>query len=97
MTEARASSHGRRFNGTGSRSDSDSTIDEPEHLEGILGDGLVVLVVTDHRPTGVGRKDLRRPEMLTRERALARVAGADEDDEGQFGDRDRHGPYGLRG
>ena len=30
--------------------------DEPEHLEGVLGDGLVVLVVADHRP---GRRRTR--------------------------------------
>ena len=32
--------------------------DEVEHLEGVVGDGLVVLVVADHRPAGVGREDL---------------------------------------
>ena len=64
--------------------------DEPEHLEGVPGDGLVVLVVRDHRPAGVGREDLGGLEVLAGERALARAAGADQDDEAELGDLDVH-------
>ena len=39
----------------------------------------------DHRPASVGREDLGRQEMLARERALARAAGADQDDEAELG------------
>ncbi len=56
--------------------------DEPEDFEGVLGDGLVVLVVADHPPAGVGGEDLGGPEVLAGERALARAAGADQDDQG---------------
>ena len=44
----------------------------------------------DHRPAGVGREDLGRLEVLAGERALARAAGADQDDEGELGDLDVH-------
>ena len=64
--------------------------DEVQHLEGVLRDGLVVLVVADHPPAGVRREDLGRQEVPAGERALARAAGADQDDEGQFGNRDVH-------
>ena len=57
--------------------------DEVEHLEGVVGDGLVVLVVADHAPAGVRRENFGRQEVLAGERALARAAGADQDDEGQ--------------
>ena len=59
--------------------------DEVQDLEGLVGDGLVVLVVADHRAAGVGREDLGRQEVLAGEGALARAAGADQDDEGQLG------------
>ena len=65
--------------------------DEVQGLEGVVGDGLVVLVVADHRPIGVRREDLGGLEMPPGERALARAAGADEDDETEFGDCDPHG------
>ena len=64
--------------------------DEVQHLEGILRDGLIVLVVADHPPAGVRREDLGRQEVLAGERALARPAGADQDDEGELGDLERH-------
>ena len=64
--------------------------DEVEYLEGVLGDGLVVLVVADHPPAEVRREDLGGPEMLAGERALAATAGADQDDEGQLGDLEYH-------
>lgn len=64
--------------------------DEPEHLEGVLRDGLVVLVVGDHPPAGIGRDHLGGSKMPAGERALSRAAGTDEDDEAQLGDLDRH-------
>ena len=64
--------------------------DEPEHLERLVRDRLVVLVVADHPPAGVGREDLRGLEVPAGERALARAAGADQDDEAQLGDLDLH-------
>ncbi len=60
--------------------------DEVQQLECLVGHGLVVLVVADHSPAGIGREDLRRQEVLAGEGALARAAGADEDDEGEVGD-----------
>ena len=57
--------------------------DEVEHLEGLVRDRLIVLVVADHPPAGVGREDLGRQEVLAGERALARAAGADQDDEAE--------------
>ena len=70
--------------------------DEPEDLEGVLGDGLVVLVVAHHPPAGVRREDFRGQEVPAGERALARAAGADQDDEGQLGDFDGHGETPAR-
>src|SRR5262249_14322746 len=64
--------------------------DESQQLERVSGDGLVVLVVADHGPAGVGGEDLGPSEMTAREGALARAAGADEDDEAELGDGDRH-------
>ena len=55
--------------------------DEVQNLERLVGHRLVVLVVADHPPAGIGRKHLGRQEVLAGERALARAAGADEDDE----------------
>ncbi len=60
--------------------------DEVQDLEGVAGDGLVILVVADHAPAGVGGENLGRQKMPARERTLARPAGADQDDERQFGD-----------
>jgi len=56
-----------------------------EQLERVGSGGLVVLVVGDHPATGIGRDDLRRQKVATRERALTGAAGADEDDERQLG------------
>ena len=64
--------------------------DEVQHLERVVRDRLVVLVVADHAPAGVRREDLGGQEVLAGERALARPAGADQDDEGELGDRDLH-------
>ena len=62
--------------------------DEMQQLERLVGHRLVVLVVADHPPAGIRREDLRGQEVLAGERALARAAGADEDDEGEVGDGD---------
>ncbi len=64
--------------------------DEVQHLEGVVGRGLVVLVVATQAAAGVGRQHLGRLEVLPRERGLARAAGPIEDDEGQLGDGDLH-------
>ena len=64
--------------------------DELEHLERLVRDRLVVLVVADHASAGVGREDLRGLEVPAGERALARPAGADQYDEAELGDLDRH-------
>ena len=69
--------------------------DEPQHLESLNRDRLVVLVVADHGPAGVGREDLGRLEVPARERALARSAGANQDDEAEAGDLDGHGLFSL--
>jgi hypothetical protein len=70
--------------------------DEPEHLERLTRDGLVVLVVRDHPPAGVGREHLGGLEVPAGERTLARPAGADQDDEAELGDRKLH-VYSLLG
>ena len=61
-----------------------------KHIECIPGDGLIILVIAHHRPAGVGREDFRWQEMLARECAFARAAGADQDDEGEVGDLEVH-------
>ena len=58
--------------------------DEPEHLERLVRDRLVVLVVADHAPAGIGREDLRGLEVAAGEGALARAAGADQDEEAEI-------------
>jgi hypothetical protein len=65
--------------------------DVVEQLEGVARGGLIVLVVADHAAASVGRDDLRRQEMASRERALAGPAGTDEHDERQFRDGEIHG------
>ena len=70
--------------------------DELEHLERLIRDHLVVLAVREHATTGIGREDLRRFEVPAGERALARPAGADQDDEAEAGDRKLH-VYSLLG
>ena len=69
--------------------------DEVQHLEGLVRHRLVVLVVADHAPAGVRREDLGRQEVLAGEGALARAAGADEDDEGEVGDGNTHKATGV--
>ena len=64
--------------------------DVVQHFEGVVGDGLVVRVVSHHRPAGVRRQDFGGQEVLAREGALASAAGADEDDNAEFGDRYYH-------
>src|SRR5271165_6953074 len=64
--------------------------DEPEHLERLVRDRLVVLVVRDHAPAGIGREDLRGLEVAAGEGALARAAGADQDEEAELGYLDLH-------
>ena len=64
--------------------------DEVQDLECLVRDRLVVLVVADHAPAGIGRQHLGGQEVLAGEGALARAAGADEDDEGEIGDGDGH-------
>jgi hypothetical protein len=63
---------------------------ESKHIEGIFGDSLVVLIVTDHSPASIRREDFGRQEMFLDERALARATGADQDDETEFGDLNIH-------
>jgi hypothetical protein len=60
--------------------------DEPEHLERLVRDRLVVLIVADHPSAGVRRENLRRPEVPACERALARPAGSDQDEEAEIWD-----------
>ena len=62
--------------------------DEVQDLEGVVRDRLIVLVVADHSPAGVGGQDFGGQEVLAGERGLAGAAGADQDDEGQLGDTD---------
>src|SRR5205823_2240486 len=64
---------------------------EVQHLEGILGGCLVVLIVADQSTAVIRRDYFARQEVLPRKRALARSAGTDQDDEGQLGDFDGHG------
>ncbi len=64
--------------------------DEPEQLERLVRDGLVVLIVADHPSAGIRRENLRRLEVPAREGALARAAGTDQDDEAEVGDLDGH-------
>ena len=63
--------------------------DVVQHLEGVVGRGLVVLVVGDQAAAEVGREHLGRREVLAREGRLAGPGGADQDDEGELGRRDR--------
>jgi hypothetical protein len=65
--------------------------DEVKYREGSVRDGLIVFLVADHGAASVGRQYLGRQEVLAREGAFARSAWADQDDKGQFGDRDLHG------
>ena len=69
--------------------------DEVQNLECLVGRRLVVLVVADHSTAGIGRKHLRGQEVLAGKGALARAAGADEDDEGEVGDGDGHSCYSV--
>ena len=64
--------------------------DEVQHLEGIVGGGLVVLVVTDQPPAFVGRQRFGGQEMPGRNRTFARTAGADEHDQREFGNGEVH-------
>jgi hypothetical protein len=64
--------------------------DEPQHVEGGVGCGLVVLVVTDESSTEVGGQHLGRQEMATRKGRLARSGHADQRDEGKLRDLDDH-------
>ena len=58
-----------------------------QHVEGVLGGGLVVLVVGDQAAAEVAGDHLEGPEVLGGEGRLAGPGDADEDDEGQLGDR----------
>ena len=62
---------------------------EVENVEGVVRRRLVVLVVGDEAAARVGRKDLRRFEVLACERRLARARRTDEHDERQLGNRER--------
>jgi hypothetical protein len=64
--------------------------DEVQHLKGVARGRLVVRIVADQAPAGVRGQDFRRQEVLARERALARPARADQDDERQLGDCNVH-------
>ena len=56
--------------------------DEMQQLERLVRRCLVVLLIADHPPASIRRKDLRGPEVLAGEGALARATRADEDHEG---------------
>jgi len=62
-----------------------------ERVERVLGCGLVVLVVGDEGPVGVGAENFGRLEVSTSEGGLAAPGRADEDDQGQLGDGEPHG------
>ena len=59
--------------------------DEVERPRRRRSSRLVVLVVRDERPAEVGREHLGRPEVLARERRLARARRADEHDQREVG------------
>src|SRR5437868_3953542 len=62
---------------------------------------LIVLIIAHQPAAEVGRENLRCREMLAREGALTRPAGADEDDQAQSWDGDFHegaaAVVGMRG
>ena len=60
--------------------------DEVQHLEGVTGRRLVVLVVGDQAAARVGRKHFGWLEVLAGERGLARSRGSDQHDERKLGD-----------
>ncbi len=62
--------------------------DEVQHLERVLADRLVVLVVRDEAAAEVARDHLGAEEVLAREAGLARAAHADQYDEAQCWDVD---------
>jgi hypothetical protein len=64
--------------------------DRVQQVEGVVRRGLVVLVVGDEAAAEVGRHDLRRLEVLARERRLAGAGRPDQRHERQLGDLDVH-------
>jgi hypothetical protein len=65
--------------------------DEVQQLERVGGGALVRLVVGDHAAERVGRQDFRGLEVLAGEGGLAAPGRADEQNEGELGNRDGHG------
>ena len=64
--------------------------DEMQRLESVPGRALVGLVVADHGAEGVGRKHLRRGEVLAREGRFARARCPHQHDQAQLGDGKGH-------
>ena len=64
--------------------------DEVQHLKGVVGGGLIVLVVADQPAALVGGKRLGGQKMFACKRAFARAARADEHDECEFGNGEVH-------
>jgi hypothetical protein len=64
--------------------------DEIEHVEGVVGRGLAVLVVRDEAAAIVRGDDFGWLEVLSREGRLARARRPDHGHDRQLGDRDLH-------
>ncbi len=71
--------------------------DVVQHVEGVGAGRLVVGVVADHAPAGVGGKHLGGQEVPGGEAGLARAGGADQDHQRQVGDGELAGGFSGRG
>lgn len=64
--------------------------DEVQHLKGVTGHGLIVVVVTEQPSKRIRREDFRRQEVLPGEGAFTGAAHADQHNKAQFWNRDLH-------